>query len=147
MPPPPPALATIYRLPAAPVPDDPLLHIVGQYLRCYRPPTKLREGNVFTGICILMGRGSSHVTITHDALASLYRPLTLSHQHQNWDIPPFSDIRLGTYHLATDIWQQTLETCLNLFTWGPPGVTSGGVCQSTYGLQAGGTHPTGMLSC
>ena len=34
---------------------------------------KLREGNVFTGICLSLslvgvGRGRSHATITHDAL-------------------------------------------------------------------------------
>ena len=32
----------------------------------YRPQTKLREGNVFAGICLFTG--GSHVTITHDAL-------------------------------------------------------------------------------
>ena len=38
----------------------------------YRPPTNLRESNVFSGVCLLVClfiRGSgSHVTITHDTL-------------------------------------------------------------------------------
>ena len=36
---------------------------------CYRPPTMLRKGNVFSRMCLVCswGRGS-HVTITHDAL-------------------------------------------------------------------------------
>ena len=34
----------------------------------YRPTTKLREGNVFTGVCLLFCSGGCHVTITHDAL-------------------------------------------------------------------------------
>ena len=34
----------------------------------YRLPTKLREGNVFTGVCLSVGQGDPHVTITDDAL-------------------------------------------------------------------------------
>ena len=33
----------------------------------YRPPAKLGEGNVFTGVCFFK-RGGLHVTITHDAM-------------------------------------------------------------------------------
>ena len=46
-------------------------------------------------------------------------------------------------------WDIICETCSNLFAWGPipsPVLTSGGHW-STYGWQASGTHPTGMLSC
>ena len=32
----------------------------------YRPPTKLRESNVFTGVCLFMGGACD---ISHDALA------------------------------------------------------------------------------
>ena len=32
------------------------------------PPTKLREGNVFSRVCLSVHVGDSHVTITHDAL-------------------------------------------------------------------------------
>ena len=36
----------------------------------YRTPTKLREGNVFTCVCLFTGDGVPmfHVTTTHDAL-------------------------------------------------------------------------------
>ena len=34
----------------------------------YRPPTKFREGNVFSRVYSLGGGGGSHVIITHDAL-------------------------------------------------------------------------------
>ena len=50
----------------------------------YRPPTKLREGNVFTHVCLFVQRGS-HVTITHNALDLIVR---LPH--------PALDIRHGT---------------------------------------------------
>ena len=36
-------------------------------MKINRPPTKLQEGNVFTGVCLFTG-GCPHVTITHDAL-------------------------------------------------------------------------------
>ena len=34
----------------------------------YCPPTKLREGDVFSRVCLSVHRGRSYVTITHDAL-------------------------------------------------------------------------------
>ena len=34
----------------------------------YRPPSKLREGNVFSRVCLSIHRGGSLATITHDAL-------------------------------------------------------------------------------
>ena len=34
----------------------------------YSPPTKFREGNVFSRVYSQGGGGGSHVTITHDAL-------------------------------------------------------------------------------
>ena len=51
---------------------------------------------------------------------------------------------------AADIWWSSLETCSNLFAWGPtppPVLISSGGHWNTYSWQAGGTHPTGMLSC
>ena len=43
---------------------------------CYHPPTKLRKGNVFSHICVCLGRGDSHVTVTHDTLdLAAQRPL------------------------------------------------------------------------
>ena len=69
-------------------------------------------------------------------------------------LPPL-DIRPGDLPPTTDIWWISLETCSNLFTWGPtppppppqPVLTSGDGHQNTYGWQAGGTHPTGVVSC
>ena len=50
---------------------------------------------------------------------------------------------------ASDIWWPSLETCSNLFTWGPPlppVLTSGGHW-STHGWQAGGWASNEMPSC
>ena len=38
------------------------------WARCYRLPTKLREGNVFSRVCPSFWLGSSHVAIALDAL-------------------------------------------------------------------------------
>ena len=66
----------------------------------YRPPMKLREGNVFSHVCQSTGGGGSHVTIIHDAL-----DLTV----QGSPGPT----------LANEIWWQRLETCSYLSTRGP----------------------------
>ena len=57
-------------------------------------------------------------------------------------------------HWTTDIWWSSLVTCSNLLTWGhtpapsPPLVlTFSGGHWNTYVWQAGGTLPTGVLSC
>ena len=68
----------------------------------------------------------------------IYRP----QRKLTWDLPS----------PTTDIWWSLLKTCSNLFTWGPTPPpktvrTSSGIHRSTYGWQAGGTHPTGMHSC
>ena len=47
--------------------------------------------------------------------------------------------------LATDIWQSSMETCSNFFTWGPTSPPPP-VLTTSFGHRAGGTHPTGMLS-
>ena len=49
---------------------------------CYHPPTKLWEGNVFTGVCDSIQRGPL-VTITHDAMnltVQPHWPQTAGHQ-------------------------------------------------------------------
>ena len=66
----------------------------------YHPQKKLREGNVFTDICLFTG--GSHVTITYDALNPPPR-------HGTWVPtlrlpPPHGNYDLGTYSLAIDIW-------------------------------------------
>ena len=54
-----------------------ITHMVRKVVKnrlCYCPPTKLREGNVYSSVCMLVShsvlrRGEGpHVTITHDAL-------------------------------------------------------------------------------
>ena len=35
---------------------------------CYRLPTNLQEGNIFTRICLSVQKRTPHVTITHDVL-------------------------------------------------------------------------------
>ena len=74
------------------------------------------------------------------------------------DIAPLPSPIYGTWlptplslPTATDIWWSILETCslVHLRTHLPTHLIlrpSGGH-QNTYGLQVGGTHPTGMLSC
>ena len=95
----------------------------------YCPPTELPEGNAFSRVC---------------------------HSVCPWGVFPCDHYLwcLGLHCIAppptaTDMWQPTLDTCSDLFTWGPlhSGVTSGGGHWSKYSLQLGGTHPTGMLSC
>ena len=89
-------------------------------------------------------------------------PPPLPSRHQTWGPTPFfpwtSDL-LGTYPLpATDIWWLSLrpvQICSieDLLHCSPPPPTnplvlvSSGGHRNTYGWQAGGTHPTGMMSC
>ena len=73
------------------------------------------------------------VTITSDAL-----DLNVQLPHQTWDFLP------RYWHLVT-----ITGDLLKLVHWRtpPPRVTSGGGHWSTYRLQAGGAHLTGMRSC
>ena len=70
----------------------------------YHPPTNLHAGNVFSHVCLsfcLQGRGPMwSLRMIH--WTSLYRD------------PPVQG------PLASYIWWPRLETCSNLFTWGPP---------------------------
>ena len=80
---------------------------------------------------------------------SLYRtmpPDCETSDHQPWD--PHPPPRQTWDPPAINIWWPSLENCSNLFIRGsppPPVLRSGG--WSSYGWQAGGMHPTGMLSC
>ena len=54
----------------------------------YRPPTKLRESNVFSRVCLSVHRGD-HVTITHDAFDLTVQgppalPLLVTSGGQDW---------------------------------------------------------------
>ena len=103
----------------------------------YRPSTKLREGNVFSRVC-----PCDH--LMH--WTSLYSPQTSdmgppqpcpSWIYQTW-IPQIGTS--GGHHL------RPAQTCSFEDPPCPPLLTSGGH-QSTYGWQAGSTHPTANLSC
>ena len=39
--------------------------LCGTQWNFYLPRTNLREGNIFTGVCLWAGERGSHVTITH----------------------------------------------------------------------------------
>ena len=75
----------------------------------YQPPMKSREGNLFSHVCMcacLFTMGS-HVTITHDVLnIPVQEP-----QSWTWD--------LNLQSSSSDIMWPGLESCSNLFTWGP----------------------------
>ena len=99
----------------------------------YPLPMKFGEGNVFTGVCLSMGLRVS-------------RSLDRSYGPQTWDLDtlPLRPLDLGPgyptpspdtgcwyppthpppwtwkiYPPITDILWSSLETCSNLFTWGP----------------------------
>ena len=73
--------------------------------------------------------------VTHDTFGHGYHP---------------PDTRYGNlpHPTASDIWWPSLETCSNLFIWGPPPpvLTSSGGHWNMYGRQVGDMHPTGMQS-
>ena len=83
----------------------------------YHPPAKLREGNIFTRVCLSVPRGSLYWT-SWDPSPSF----------RTWDFmePP-----------ASDIWWSKLEICSNLFNWGAPPTQKlkyGGYWSSTYAV-------------
>ena len=90
----------------------------------YRPPTKLQEGNVVTGMCVCR-QGAPMWLLPMMHWVSLYRlpgpvpqtsdmgpPWSQPHQpppqHQSWDPQPHPSV--------SGIWWPSLETCSNLFT-------------------------------
>ena len=114
----------------------PLLQQASLYMNYYRPPTNLREGEDTIFSCVYPSDcphgGGSHVTITHDGLdLTVLGPQTLGHQTQDTlpSLAPFSwtsDMWSPPYQTwdsstptASDTWWPSLETCWNLFTWGP----------------------------
>ena len=79
--------------------------------RFYHPPTKLREGNVFSCVCPSFTDGGCHVTITHDAL----------------------DITVHVSSWISDLGPTPAKVVL-LMT---PRATSGGRYRSIYGFKSG----------
>ena len=135
----------------------------------YRLPTKLQEGNVFTGVCLSMmwvflvpgplwgrmstqGMGMSGISIQGgEYLGSVCPGLS------TWGEYPV----LSTWEVSTQggVSSQGLSTQWDEYfgdsTWrwvsqgvgALPLVTPSGSHQNMYSWQAGSTHPTGMLSC
>ena len=119
----------------------------------YRLSMKLREGNVFTDVCHYV-QGER---VTSHGIGQMVRyPPDIRHE-----VSPLPlDIRSGVspspcyWHLvvttreslapATDIWWSSQQNCSNVFTWGPNPHWNWNLVAAT---EAGGTHPTGMLSC
>ena len=118
----------------------------------YRLPMKLQEGNGFPRVCLFIG--VLPCDIIHDVFdlteqGSLSPPPPRTSDHQNWDSRGPPSIWHGPPCLspASDIWWPLLETCSNVFIWGPIPPHQYWHLTSLYGWQAGNTHPTGMLSC
>ena len=91
----------------------------------YRPQTKLREGNVFRGVC-LFTRREVYVTLSHDALDLTVPTPPLPDMGPEYLTPSFLLLTFGGHRwrhgptpLATDILWPLLESCSNLFTGGP----------------------------
>ena len=128
------------------------------------PASEVAECNVFSSVCYSArkGGGSSHVTITHDALE-----LTIKG-------PPVLPPRTWTCSTWTSLYRDLeiphLQTCSNLLPYLPPThlpppsylppppnwSKAGGTHPTemhsfslwiTYGWKAGSWHSTGILSC
>ena len=129
------------------------------FIDFYRPPTKLREGNVFSRVClsVILSRGwgapiwplpMMHWTslcrvspyLNLQPAPSLYRDPR--HRHvQTW-ISLYRDIPSPPYTHIFKLVQ--LETHC---TTPPPKHVCTCSLWSTHNRQAGGWHPIGMLSC
>ena len=109
---------------------------------------------IFSVVSVRHSGGGSHVTIIHDALeVTVQDPQPQLHHAppQTSDMGPLQEIRYGipfapplvthSGHHWRPVQTVHLRTCS--FTL----VLRSGGHRSTYGLQAGGTHPTAMLSC
>ena len=116
----------------------------------YRPPTKLREGNVFSRVCLSsclsVYRRGLHEIITHDAIGqSQVVSVILSRSCPRHVQLVYLDF---TIHGTPPSW-----TCSNLFTWTSPHkpplprhVQTCSVCTPDC-RQAGGWHSTEIPSC
>ena len=116
----------------------------------YRPPTELREGNVFYRVCLsfCLSMGGSHVTITYALDFTVHSLLPPPHPHIRRGTPPASGPGPGPTPLPLTSDGQHLrpvQTCS--LEDDPTPNRHFLVATSMYGLQAGGTHPTGIPSC
>ena len=92
-----------------------------------RPQTKLREGNVFTGVCLSTGRRSGH--LSSHILSGGY----LWYQVPLWGVCPGGGYNQGMGWVCPG--------------WVPPTPGTRTLDTTRYGRQAGGTYPNGLLSC
>ena len=92
----------------------------------YRPPTKLWEGNVFTGVCLSTSRGKADPHLETDPALEAYLHERTWDQTRSDIIPP---PHTPGKNMGPDRqWHHTLP---------PPTTTK----------KVGSTHPTGILSC
>ena len=76
----------------------------------YRPQIPLREGNVFTGVCLFTGSGVTPNALSpHGRVLPCIRPRPPLHIRHGEHPPP-----------AIWWWVCSLETCSNLFIWRTP---------------------------
>ena len=140
----------------------------------YRQPTKLLEGNVFTGVCQSLcqgagGRGwvgTSHTPWlrSHGSGCPIpwtYPPLRQWPQPHPWTYSPLPSasplVTSGDHHwrhnplLVTSgghHWRHIRSLFISGPTLFPRGTSSGGNWNwNMYSFKAGGMRPTGMFSC
>ena len=95
-------------------------------LNFYRPSTKLREANVFTGVCLSFSLGGHLVTITRDALDLIVQDTPTGHQNsysQPWS--PWTSDLVITGDIQTCSFEDPLRTTSSDCYW------------STHGFQVG----------
>ena len=98
---------------------------------------KLREGNVFTGVCpsVIMSTGGGGVGTSHTSW------------DRSYGYPPILDIRSPPHYWHLMVIIRNPFKLVHLRPYPPPVLTSSGGHWNTYSWQAGSMHPTGMLSC
>ena len=117
----------------------------------------MREGNVFTGVCLsFCGGGGGGVGTSHASWGRSHRrlpplpcisdlgptpPPSQPHsRHQTWG-PPLPQLLTSAGHHWRPVQSCSLEDL-------PPLILTSSCChRNTYRWQAGCTHTTGMLSC
>ena len=105
---------------------------------CYHPPTKLQEGNVFTGACLSFCSGWVWLLPTIH-WSSLYS------RDSHPDMGPHCTGTLYQWHLAATTGD--LFKLVHFRTPCPPQCWYLVPIETLRLVQVGGMHPTGMLSC
>ena len=126
----------------------PKLHIF-TILHFYLPQTKLWECNVFTGVCYSVWGWGGNAQMAPGYLPPPPRDMEPGY------LPPTCAWDLGAYTPSPLLLTSGGHHWKPVQTWSledlppplPPVLTSSGGHWNMYSWQAGGTHPTGMLSC